>query len=348
MKQTAMSGFVATALICILFFAAGCAGPSEQAPRIEAERPETVEVKPKTVEQGPYVSLALRFAPGDSTTYRVALENRKSVQWEGDAEKPRGFTGGHTGNRMEMTFTQQIQSVDDQGNAAARITIKTLKYQATVKSKVTLDFDSSRQQDQDSPLNKLIDQSYTIGIAPSGRVLDVTETGEALTAVKGGSLANSVALQLLSSDAIKEQHTIRTLPDIGESELHTGEDWRSINRISFDLMGARSYEKVYTLKEIEQVNGRKIAVAEMEAFPATPSAKQLNEEQTTDLFSQMSDSTETYAGKLRFNLTDGKAEQCDEKLLVEWLIVNPNQKPDEPPAALRMAAMRLYSLERID
>ena len=62
----------------------------------------------------------------------------------------------------------------------------------------------------------------------------------------------------------------------------------------------------------------------------------------------MFDNTETYTGELRLNLTEGKVEKCREELLVEWFIVNPNPKADEPPAALRMAATRLHSIERID
>ena len=368
MKQTAMSGFAATAVICMLFLAAGCTGLSEDAAKTEVEgrqaAPTEVEVRKtpetgvetqetartevETEEQGPSVRLALRFATEDSTTYRVALENEKSVQWEGGAKRPEGFRGGHTGNKMEMTFAQQIQSVDDQGNATAKITIKALKYQATVKNNVTLDFDSSRQEDLSSPLSKLIGQSYTIEITPAGQVSKVSDTDAALAAVKGTSLANNVAIRLLSADAVKEQHTIRALPAAGENQLRAGDNWSSMKKVSFELMGAKSYEKVYTLKEIQDMDNRRVAVAEMEAFPSAGDAKQLQKEQTTDVFSKMFDNIETYTGELRLNLTDGKVEQCSEKLLVEWFIVNPNPKPDEPPAALRMAATRLYSIERID
>jgi len=47
-------------------------------------------------------------------------------------------------------------------------------------------------------------------------------------------------------------------------------------------------------------------------------------------------------------LTEGKVQECYEKLLVEWFIVSPNPKADEPPAALRMAATRLYRIEKLD
>lgn len=360
MKQIGIYSCAATAVICMLFLAAGCAEPSGDAARTEIESrqasPAEVEVK-KTDEigveveakkPGPAVKMALRFAAGDLTTYRVALENEKAVQWEGEAQRPKDFTGGHTGNKMEMTFDRQIQSVDDRGNATAKITIRALKYQATVKSKVLLDFDSSSRRDPNSPLSKLIGQTYTIDITPSGQVLKVSGTGDALAAVEGSSLENNVAGRLLSPEAIREQHTIRTLPPVGENLLRTGGNWSSVKRVSFDMMGAKSYERVYTLEEIEQADGRQIAVAGMEAFPSVGSAKQLQKEQATGIFSQMSDNIEQYGGQLRLDLTEGKVERSDENLMVEWFIVNPNPKPDEPPAALRMTATRLYSLERID
>jgi hypothetical protein len=344
----------------MLFLAAGCAELSEDAAKtevesrqaatteVEVEKTAETRAQVETKEQGPSVKMALRFATEDSTTYRVALENEKSVQWEGGAARPTGFQGGHTGNKMEMTFDRQIQSVDDQGNATAKITIKGLEYQATVKSKVILDFDSSSRQDPNNPLSKLIGQSYTIEITPSGQVSSVSDTDAALEAVKGTSLANNVALRLLSVEAIREQHTIRALPVVDKEQLRVGDNWSSMKKVSFELMGTKSYEKVYTLKEIEEAGNRRVAVAEMEAFPSAGDVKQLQKEQTADAFSKMFDNIETYTGELRLNLADGKVEQCNEKLLVEWFIVNPNPKPDEPPAALRMTATRLYSLERID
>jgi hypothetical protein len=352
MKQVGIYSFI----MCAAFFAAGCAGLSEETPKTEVEIKKTAEVRVETQEaagaevegQGPSVRLALKFSPADSTVYKVTLETDKSVQWEGGASKPKGFTGGHTGNKMEMTFDQLIQRVDDQGNATARITIKTLKYQVTIKNDVALDFDSSREADRSSPLNKLIGQSYTIEITPSGEVSKVADTSNALAAVKGDSAANNVAVKLLSVDAIKEQHTIPALPAADKNQVRKDGKWSSMKKVSFDLMGIKSYEKVYTLKEILDVDNRRVAVATMEAVPSAADAKELHKEQTAELFSKMFDNTETYTGELKLDLSAGKVEKCREELVVEWFIVNPSPKDDEPPAALRMAATRIYSIERID
>ena len=332
MKQIGICSFI----MCVVFFAAGCTDLSEETVKTEVE------------EQSPSVRLALKFSPEDLTTYKVVLETDKSVQWEGGVSKPEGFQGGHTGNKMEMTFDQQIQRVDDQGNATARITIKALKYLATIKNNVTLDFDSSREEDRSNPLSKLIGQSYTIEITPSGKVSKVADTSDALAAVKGDSAANNVAVKLLSADAVKEQHTIPALPAAGKTQVRKDGKWSSMKKVSFDMMGIKSYEKVYTLKEIIDADNRRVAVATMEAVPSAEDAKQLHKEQTTESFSKMFDNTETYTGELKLDLSEGKVEKYREELVVEWFIVNPSPKDDEPPAALRMAAARLYSIEKID
>ncbi len=348
MKQIGTCGFIAITVICSLLFAAGCGGFSKETAKTEVQPQQTAKTKVEAEQEKPPVKLALKFVPGDSATYKVILETGKSVQWEGTQSRPKGFKGGSTGNKMELTFDQDIETVNDEGNAAARITIKALKYLTKVKDNIVLDFDSSRKKDRSSPLSKLIGQSYTIEITPSGQVSRVLDTSDALAAVKGGAPANRTAVGLLSTETIKERHTIPTLPTTDKNQLRTGENWSSIKSISFDMMGAKAYERVYTLKEVKDVGNRRVAVAEMNAFPSAEKAKELHKQQATGPFSNMFDNTETYTGKLRLDLTDGKIEQCSEKLLTEWFIVDPNPKNEEEPAALRMAAMRLYSIEKID
>jgi hypothetical protein len=334
MKQIGVYGFVAITVICAMLLTTGCAQTA---------------------------TIALKFAPEDLTIYRVTTETGKSVQWEGEAIKPEGFQGGHTGNKMEMTFDQDIETVNDEGNAAAKITIKALKYLTKVKDNIVLDFDSSREKDRSNPLSGLVGQSYTIEITPSGQVSRVLETNDALAAVKGGTPANRTAIGLLSTDTIKERHTIPTLPTADKNQLRTGENWSSVKNISFDLMGAKSYERIYTIERIEDSffaafmrilskdpKYHRIAIVQMDAFPSAEKAKELHKQQATGPFSNMFDNTETYTGELKLNLTDGKVEECSEKLLTEWFIVDPNPKNEEEPAALRMAATRLYSIEKID
>jgi len=331
--------FAMNAAMCVVLMTAGCAGPSKEADQVQIE----------PVQQESPVKLALKFTPQDATTYRLAKENDRSVEWEGAAgSKPKDFTRGHTGNRMEMTFTQKIHSVDDKGNAVAEITIESLTYMKRVKDNIVMDFDSSREDDRSNPLGTLIGQSYTIELTPSGDVVRVIDVGEARAAVMGDSPSHRTAVGLLSADAIKNRHRISTLPDANEHQLRIGESWSSIKNFSFDLMGAKSYEKIYTLEEVRDIRNHRIAIATMNAVPSAEEAKELHKAQATSPFSQMFDTTERFTGELKLDLTDGKVVECREEMLIEWFIVNPNPDDDERPAALRMTAGRLASIERID
>ena len=148
--------------------------------KVEPEKTVETKVEPEKVvettvepdEQKGAVQLVLKFEPNDVSTYKVVMYAQKSVLWEGPAPtKPSAFKGGLTSNRSEMTFTQQIKSVDEAGNAIALITIKELKYLAKVRDSVSMDFDSSREKDKSDPMIGLIGRSYSIKITPAGSVV---------------------------------------------------------------------------------------------------------------------------------------------------------------------------------
>lgn len=333
-------GLIAMAIAaCALFVTAGCAGPSRG--------PAGAGGKPQ--EQNATVTLALKLVPGDSTAYRVIRETDKGVEWKGpESSRPKNFTGGHSGSRIEMAFTQHVQNADGADKAVVKITITELKYLAKVKDQVTMDFDSSREKDLSSPLGKLIGQSYTIELTASGQVSKVIDAAEARAAVAGESVLNKTAANLLSDGSIKELHALPGLPAAGKDQLRTGESWSSIESFSFDLMGAKAYEKVYTLEAIQEVGNRRIAVARMKAVPSAEMAKELHKEQNTAFFSEMFDNTETFTGDLKLDLTRGQVQQWNETFETQWFIVDPNPKDPQEPAALRMTATRLHSIKRID
>lgn len=336
MREAKMCGFTASALICVLLLTAGCAQTAR---------------------------LALKFTLEDSTTYKVTTERERSVIWEGPlVTKPKGFIGGHTGHRIEMTFTRRIQSVDDKGNAVAEITIKGLKYLAKVRDDIILDFDSSREKEREKALSKLVGQSYTIEMTPSGQISKVIDVSGARAAVEGSGSGNERAARLLSAEVIKEQHSIPALPAAEKNQLRTGDNWSSIKTFSFDMMGSKSFEKIYRLEKIEDSffaalmrilrkdpRDHQIAVAGMNAVPSSAKAKQLHKEQVTSPFSKMFDNIETYTGQLRLDLTAGKVEKYFEEFRSEWIALDTLAgEEDKEPDMLRMSAIRLYSIEKID
>lgn len=312
-------------VVCLLLLAAGCTAPVAQETAI----------------------LELRYAEHDSTTYKLITEAERSVKFEGHVPDEVDFKGGRTSIRVEMTFTQQIQSTDAEGNAVARITLKGLKYLSIVKDRTRLDFDSSRERDKNSPLARLIGQYYTIRIAPTGQILSVVNASLTGISVRSRAVASETALGLFQPKAIKERHGVMFLPFADKNQLSVGESWSRIKNFSFGVVGSKSYEKIYTLKEIKRLNNQRIALAEMSAIPAAETASQVR---TIEGFSKRFDSIETYTGRLRLNLTASKVEEYFEKLQAEWTIVDPSaeRRDDEEPTVLRMRVTSLYSLEKID
>ncbi len=381
MSPAKIYSFAACAVICVLLLTAGCVDSTretatteiksqdttqtrvepEETTEAKVEREETTErnIEPEEVvkaevepeEHKPTVKLALKFTPEDLTTYKVTTETEQSVIWEGpETNRPKSFIGGHSGNRIEMTFTRRIQSVDDQGKAVAEITIEELKYLVKVRDNIILDFDSSREKDQNNPLCKLIGQSYTIEITASGQVSKVIDVSGALAAVEGSASANKRAAQLLSTKVINEQHSIPALPGSQNNQLQTGRNWSNIKTFSFGPLGSRSYERIYELKEIKDADKSRTAIVEMSVVPSSEKAMEMHKEQAIGFFSQMFDNpVEIYTGQLKFNLTAGKIEQYSEEFRSEWVAINQfTSKENEEPDTLRMGAIRLYRFERID
>lgn len=320
--------------------------------KTEPEKAVETKTEPETVaEQKPTVKLALKFEPNDVSTYKVIMEAQKSVLWEGSAaSKPSAFKGGNTSNRSEMTFIQEIKSIDDKGNALAAITVKELKYLATVRDSVVIDFDSSRQKDKDNPMNGLIGQTYSLEITPAGQVTTVIGTREVQTAIKGSSTTAKTAQGLLKGAIVKQRHSIPALPTIDKNELSKGDHWSALNTFDFGMLGSKSYERIYKLEDIEESDKGKLAVVTMTAVSSSENAAELHKEQSTGSLSRLFDNTEDYTGSFKLDLEAGEVVKYREKIEAEWLAVDPEsaQKPDEKPAALRMKALRLYDIERVD
>jgi hypothetical protein len=293
--------------------------------------------------------LALKFTPEDSSTYRLITESEKSLEVEGDLSSST-VEGGRTIRRFEMAFTQEIQTVDDEGNATARMTIKELKYLFRVKERTETDFDSTDEGRKRGPLGRLIGQSYSIKISPAGEVIGLVEVGKARAAVRGGTPAHDTAKRLLQSVAIKAHHTIAGLPAAGENRMREGESWSNIKSFSHGMMGSDAYERVYTLKELKESAGHRIALVEMNAIPSSETATELHKEQGTSAYSKMFDSTKTYTGQLKLDLTTGKIQEYFEKMRTNWVMVDQSTMPGDakPPQALRIGVVHLYRLERTD
>ncbi|MHC4213584.1 MAG: hypothetical protein ACYSWP_09460 [Planctomycetota bacterium] len=332
MKSLRIIFILVVACLCLSVLAGGC-GPKPI---------------PKDIESP--VTLALSFKPGQSGNYKLVTERKKTVEFEGTLATSDQLTGGSTGDSLEMTFSQRVESIDEGGNATLGITIKSLKFKSIEKNNVRLDFDSGRKKDKASPLAKLIGKGYKIRLSPEGAVLAVLDTKDALGAVKGNSAGHQVGTTLLKSDVVKIRHGITALPKADKNQLSVGEDWSSVKNMTFGLMGNRSFERVYVLKEIKEIDGNKVGVIEMNAIPTSKGPGGSNIDEATESISKMFDNIDIYNGSLELDLSGGTVKKFTESLTSEWIIVDPAAQADseKEPDSLKMIATRTHKLERID
>ena len=311
-------------LACLLLIVTGCA---------------TTSPKP--------ADFALKFAEKDSITYKLSTISEKSVEFEGLQAEEGQFKGGRSGNEIEMVFTQQIESVDEKGDATAKITIEKLEYTKRIKDSVILDFDSSRPEDANNPMAKIIGQSYVIKITSDGKVTKII-AGQMRVKFKTKTLENKAALELFSRQAIIDRHATAALPSKDKNQLQKNDSWRSIKGLEFGLMGPKSYEKIYTVKDIKKEKKSRIAIVEMGTIP-TVKTNEKTKDKTKD-YSKTFDNIETYTGKLKLDLTNGKIEEYQEELNLQWIVAEPIEdiQADREPAAIRMSVIRSYKLEKIN
>ena len=149
--------------------------------------------------------------------------------------------------------------------------------------------------------------------------------------------------------------------------MRPGQTWSSIKTFSFDDLGAKTYERVYTLKQVVSSqlsvpgsplsaadgqpptgnSGGRQAIVEMKAIPSAAQAEQLHKQQTVNPFAGLSDNTDSYEGRLVLDLDRGQVREYVEQMQNEWIIADPSSMQTGQPTAIKMAARRLHRLEQI-
>ncbi len=321
---------------------------SQGAPEAPKVPTAQAEAKPDARQAGAPVELRLKFSVGQTATYQATTETQKSLQWMGPASaRPAGFKDGRSGNHVEITFEQRVREVRDDGGAVVDITIQALKYTGEMRSDTAVDFDSARDKDPNHSLARLMGKRYGLQLSAQGQVLALLDIEPARQAVRGGRAADNTALKLLSEEEIKDRHEMAPLLALKEDLVRPGQTWSDTRTFSFGMMGAKSFERVYTLQGIEPGGGRH-AVIEMKAIPSSAGAAQVHQQQTASLFSTMFDNIDTYEGRLDLDLEHGQVCRYVEEMRTEWTVADPAGAPDGgQPAALKMAARRLHRLEQV-
>jgi hypothetical protein len=291
--------------------------------------------------------VAFNFSVGDVTRYKVTTEDEDSVQFKGNWPKESDFENKRNNVRVEVSYTQRIESLDETGNAVAKVTIDAIRASYVYRNLPAYDFDNRRETDKKKAMYKLLGKSYKIKIAPTGRFIEVVDASAAQAAVSGTVADEARAAALVTNEVIEQRHGFLILPDSRDNMLAPGDTWSTVRNFSFRMLGAKIYERIYTLKDIEQTNGRKIGVLDMKAIPSAEGAEALHQEGQAPDFSQMADNTEDYYGEMRFDLTSGKVEEYVEKLVSRWTMLDTSVEEGEPPA-LTMAAARVSRVDKLN
>jgi hypothetical protein len=296
---------------------------------------------------GPQADLALKFTVGDRLKYKVTEESIKDFKFEQPSLDKVRFEPRSTTTQVE--FIQEIESVDPQGAATAKIIVQGVKYLATDKDEIKFDFDSSRKADKKKPFSKLLGESYKIRLLPDGSV-KVIDANKIRSAVTSGTAAR-VAKGLMNDKSIQKRHEILSLPDADNQLLSKGDNWTRVEEAQQRLMVPKSFEKTYTLKKVKEQDGRRLAFVDMNATESPTSSKGVAKiAGGMGLFANLFDTEETYTGQMILDLDPGKVTKYNEKFVTKYIAAEQSakQKPDKGPDLLTITLTYTTTMEMID
>lgn len=298
---------------------------------------------------GDGAQLSKKFKPNAVVTYRLVSTSTQTVEWEGQTPEKEEFQPTENVTKVDITFTEEIQSVDEEGNGLVKVTVNALKYSEVIKNKKTVEFDSATNADPENALAKMLGQSYIIKLAPWREVVGVVETRDIQRATRSPSSYGRAATALLSVKAIEDRHGFVDLPR-EKHAFQAGSTWQSHKTFDFGLLGVQSFDRVYQVNSLDKTDSEMVASVDMSSSPAGKSVEEFKQETEMQAFQKAFNSSGTYNGKLLFNVTEGLVQSYKENLEAEWTILDPSAKENdaEGPVALRMAASRSMSIDRVE
>ena len=293
---------------------------------------------------GPSACLGLKFTPDQTAAYRATTEVIKDFHFEQpSADK---IKHEQTKTQIEMGFTQNIKNVDADGTATATITIKDLKVDIISKNEPTFTFNSQDEKDKTAPLAKLLGQSYTIQLTSTGQV-HVLDTKEALAAVSSG-YEKKLAESILAAKSITQWHQVPALPQDKASGYSVKNTWSQVVPSPPGLLSPKSYEKIYTLADIDNNIVTINMVANETGKPAESGAEQAAG--SMGMFAKMFDNKDDYTGTLKMNMATGEVLLSQETLISTYLAqeMPKDGDPDKGPDVLTMRFTNRIRLEKLD
>ncbi len=338
----------------------GAVADRAAAAKTDASKPQAVEPSKPAASPSTQASLspadtrlALTFKPGQVTTYRLTTGWQRQVTVRG---APRGevseMTGGATGNGTEVTWTQRVQQVDPSGCATLDIRIEGLKILSQQVGDPIVDFNSVRPEDASKPLAKLIGQGYQVQVGPDGRVNMISNVDKARLASQADETTpeGKTLASLLSDESIRGRHTVSALPtSLGPHK--SGQSWSQVQTVSFNTLGSKAFEKIYTFKGLETSGGRSVAVIGLEGVLSSKGTDQaFAQDDKTRALAAALDMSFSYSGQSRLDLADGQVEGSGEMLDAQWLALDPKAKtgPNEgEPNSFLLRSTHIWHLQRV-
>ena len=289
--------------------------------------------------------LSLIFSPEESATYKSVSEVIKDFRFE----QPNlgKLREEQTKTAIEITFTQATESVDVEGNATVNITIKELVVNIISKNENKFAFDSSNEEDMNTPMANLLGKSYKIQISPIGdvKVLDATD---ALATIKAGYEKN-IAKGILDDKNIIQRHQVEALPKDIAPSLAIGASWDKVVPSPPGLLAPKSYKKTYTLSDVEMVDNTNIATVKMVASEDAEPVKEVSSG-SMGMFAKMFDNEDSYNGSMTIDLNTGTLRKAEETLVSTYLAQETpdNGDPAKGPDTLTMTFTNRIVLEKLD
>ncbi len=295
----------------------------------------------QAAKSGPAAELAMKYAVGQTGTYTMVSEGWRTAKFAGpELSKEPKLKSGRTGGALKMTYTQEITAVNPDGSAAAKVTVKSLKYDAESSSEVTQAFDSAK--DADKPLAKLIGASYTIKLLPNG-----TAEADDMTALRGAitdGSARDLVTVLFSDKEVARLHTVAALPDSPKQRV--GSTWSKTAASPRGMMDSKNFEKIYTFASLNDG----AAVVTMKAVPSTKPAEKgevSSQAMMMAVFAPMMETKDNYTGNLKL-AADGTLKSYDETLDTQWFARDPQAKPDKEPDTITMGFIQKHTIEKVN
>lgn len=315
MLHKASVSLIAVSLICTLFFS-GC---------------------------GSSGSISLKFVPQETAMYKSTTDVIKDYRFEQPTLGK--LTEQQTKNTVVMEYSQDVQSVDESGNAALKITIDQLKIDIINKNDPQLSFDSQNEADKNAPLAKLIGQSYTIRMTPSGNV-EALDTKEAMAAVTA-AYEKKIVKNILDPKNIVARHEIPSIPNDPAMTLSVKSSWTEVVPSPPGLLAPKSYDKVYTVSDMKD----NTATVRMVGTESTqPAENSFSSAGGMGMFAKMFDNKDDYTGSMQIDIATGQVLNFEETLVSSYVAqeMPENGDPEKGPDTLTMRFTNHVKLEKLN